>query len=134
MLVEVVECSDSCLQEHNQRLCKMALLEAAEDLSRRGSHLVAVDDLRVGLLSDLVPLSAQSLGVPAGRTGGPCWWQGGLCCGLGLAVGVALLRETLRENGYCREEVVVSRCTHEKEAEGCCRYEELQWWCKHIWE
>ena len=73
MLVEVVECSDSCLQEHNQRLCKMALLEAAEDLSQRGSHLVAVDDLRVGLLSDLAPLSAQSQGVPAGRTRGLCW-------------------------------------------------------------
>ena len=112
----------------------MALLEAAEGSSRRGSHLVEVADLRVGLLSDLVPLSAQSLGVPAGRTGDPCWWQGGLCCGWGPAVGVALLTETLRENGHCRGEAVVSRYTHVKVVEGCCRCEELRWWCKNIGE
>ena len=112
----------------------MALLEVTKGSSQRGSHSVAVVDLRLGPGSDLVLLLAQSLGVPAGRTGGPCWWQGGLCCGWGLAMGVALLRETLRESGHCRGEAVVSMCTHAMGAEGCCKCGEQRWWCKNIGE
>ena len=134
-LVEGVECSDSCLQEHNPRRSKMELLEATKGLSPRGSHSVAAADLRVELGLDLVPLLGQSLGVLAGKTGGPCWWQGDQCCGLGLlAVGVAMSRETLRENGHCRGEAVVLMCTHGKGAEGCCRCGEQRWLCKNIGE
>ena len=70
MLVAGVVYSDSCLLEHNQRLCETELWEAEEDSSQCGNRLVAVADLHVGLGSDWAPLLGQSSEELAGRTEG----------------------------------------------------------------